>query len=784
MIAEAPLMLELEIRHASGPSQAWFGPERTVTIGRDGGCVIPLDDTAASRIHCIVTFRGGSWLLRDADSRNGTQVNQEEVRSRALADGDLIRIGRTEIAVRISRAIPPTPAPGDLRSVQSSTANHPRPTVISMPVILPAPPTTEAHPAPAPDQAFVPTNLPRTFLLSGPAEAPAPRPAAETAIFPSVGTPTPTPAPPPAARRSEPMIVSAPSALPLDEAGELALSRRVVPVCSDAEAAPGSKSATASARITGAAGPDAAIAPHPRPALLQLAMAPVNLLGTGPVAPGAAPAAPPQEPAVLPAAHRRRLWTASAWSLSIAVHIGLLALLSVVIISYEYIVKPSDFVVGLSQQEGAGRKALQSRRPETDLEAADVETNVETAALPSMESTLVRATSAAPQPLPLPGGTLPAAGFSSGRVGRAAPSTFATEFGEAGRRDAIERALDYLAQHQSSDGRWSAAEFSQLCHDTACSGPGKAIHDVGVTGLATLAFLGAGHHHGAGPRADGVRAALRWLVAQQSADGCLAPRKGKFLYSHAIATAALCQAYGLCRTPALKEPARLAVEFLVSAQALTGGWRYKVAEGESDTSVTGWSVLALQRATAVGFPIPRRVFAKVQEFLMSVTDKNGHVGYQSPLDLGSRPEEGIERFPPKEATTAIGVFCRLLIEPTASVPPNGASIALLLRETPTWGQDGDEADTIAWVFSATALARVTHNGCKGWEAELLKTLLPMQESDGCARGSWPAVGPWGASGGRLASTALMTLALEAPGGGLIAGLRAGDRGNSGPGRGR
>ena len=41
-----------------------------------------------------------------------------------------------------------------------------------------------------------------------------------------------------------------------------------------------------------------------------------------------------------------------------------------------------------------------------------------------------------------------------------------------------------------------------------------------------------------------------------------------------------------------------------------------------------------------------------------------------------------------------------------------------------------------------------------------KAVLESQRKDGDAKGSWDPVGPWGYSGGRVYSTALMTMCLE------------------------
>ena len=39
-------------------------------------------------------------------------------------------------------------------------------------------------------------------------------------------------------------------------------------------------------------------------------------------------------------------------------------------------------------------------------------------------------------------------------------------------------------------------------------------------------------------------------------------------------------------------------------------------------------------------------------------------------------------------------------------------------------------------------------------------IVDHQRKDGCARGSWDPVGPWGREGGRVYSTALCTMCLE------------------------
>ncbi len=69
-----------------------------VTLGRDAVNRIVLADDRASRSHCQVFESDSAWRLRDMDSRNGTSLNGAKVTAeQVLSEGDVIRVGRTEL---------------------------------------------------------------------------------------------------------------------------------------------------------------------------------------------------------------------------------------------------------------------------------------------------------------------------------------------------------------------------------------------------------------------------------------------------------------------------------------------------------------------------------------------------------------------------------------------------------------------------------------------------------------------------------------------------------------
>lgn len=79
-----------------------------VTIGREEGNVLRLNDERVSRYHAKVQLDNEDVIITDLDSTNGTRVNGSPVQIRRLRPGDQIALGRstllfgshTEIALR------------------------------------------------------------------------------------------------------------------------------------------------------------------------------------------------------------------------------------------------------------------------------------------------------------------------------------------------------------------------------------------------------------------------------------------------------------------------------------------------------------------------------------------------------------------------------------------------------------------------------------------------------------------------------------------------------------
>ena len=66
-----------------------------VTIGREEGNALRLNDERVSRYHAKVQAEDNDVILTDLDSTNGTRVNGSSVQIRRLRAGDQLSIGRT-----------------------------------------------------------------------------------------------------------------------------------------------------------------------------------------------------------------------------------------------------------------------------------------------------------------------------------------------------------------------------------------------------------------------------------------------------------------------------------------------------------------------------------------------------------------------------------------------------------------------------------------------------------------------------------------------------------------
>ena len=82
-----------------------------------------------------------------------------------------------------------------------------------------------------------------------------------------------------------------------------------------------------------------------------------------------------------------------------------------------------------------------------------------------------------------------------------------------------------------------------------------------------------------------------------------------------------------------------------------------------------------------------------------------------------------------------------------------------MKTLPKWDENGG-CDMYYWYYGTYAMFQMGGTGWKKWNSAMKEAVLAHQQSDADEKGSWDPVGPWGYSGGRIYSTALMTLCIE------------------------
>ncbi len=325
--------------------------------------------------------------------------------------------------------------------------------------------------------------------------------------------------------------------------------------------------------------------------------------------------------------------------------------------------------------------------------------------------------------------------------------------GNSDTEKAVAAALKWLSQHQLPDGSWTFAHG--LACGAKCKDNGKATEARNAaTGLSLMCFLGAGQTHLDGDYKETVFKGLSFLLRNMKVTEGKMPswyNKGSgsttgVMYSHGIASIAMCEAYGMSKDPDLKAAAQASINFIVYAQDPSiGGWDYSPRKsGGGDTSVVGWQLMALKSAAMSGLAVPTVTIKKADNYLDSVTSKEKNsFGYRNAGDRATAT-----------AMTACGLLCKMYMGlPKDNPVLTGASEAFV--------KSGPTKDVYYNYYATQVMKQVGGPLWTQWDEKMKKELLSTQEKTDHMAGSWfNKAGGHADVGGRLYQTTMSTMMLE------------------------
>jgi hypothetical protein len=303
---------------------------------------------------------------------------------------------------------------------------------------------------------------------------------------------------------------------------------------------------------------------------------------------------------------------------------------------------------------------------------------------------------------------------------------------------AVIRGLEWLKRNQDRDGMWSLiGKYSQGA---------PTENRAAATAMALLAFQGHGSTHKSGPYQSVVARGWNGLIKKQDAEGNFFFTGGHHhrLYTHAQATIALCELYGMTKDETLKLPAEKALSYCFSSQSPQGGWRYSPG-GTSDTSVTGWFVMALQSGRMAGLTVPGINLDRISAYLDTATTDDGTRYAYMPGQSDTL------------SMTAEGLLCRQYLGWKQTDPRLVQGLDYLVRNPISFA----DMDVYYWYYCTQAMHHMGGQHWNKWNSVLRQSIPEEQLKTGNERGSWePSRDRHGHLGGRLYTTCLCVYMLE------------------------
>ena len=299
-------------------------------------------------------------------------------------------------------------------------------------------------------------------------------------------------------------------------------------------------------------------------------------------------------------------------------------------------------------------------------------------------------------------------------------------------RNALVKALDYIASKQQEDGSWPQYERAGA-------------------GLAIMAFIG-----GKCVQKDysvKVRAGLDYLRSQFTPGSSFpegseeqVKNGGMFgttqMYEHAIATLGVIEALVDLNDSNLEPVATEAIQLIIRSQNTEhkpatlqgpipadsphhGSWRYEPDYTDGDLSVSAWQILTLRAAVNAGFSAPDYVFPAAAKYVRSLCGADGSFCYESPGDAGDSC-----------ARAGMGAFSLQLCGYPKD-PLIAPAIRFMQNSGPVWNLEypGEGYPFYYWYYGTRVMYLAGGDDWRTWKDWMCRFLVDHQNADGGWDGS-------------------------------------------------
>ena len=312
---------------------------------------------------------------------------------------------------------------------------------------------------------------------------------------------------------------------------------------------------------------------------------------------------------------------------------------------------------------------------------------------------------------------------------------------------AIERGLEYLLATQRADGSF------------AC----RNGETTALPALAAMACMAKGHVPGDAKYGVLIDRSLDYILSHHDETGYFGAKfkypdqnghevDGK-MYAHAISTLLLTEVSGMVsqeRQAQIDAILPRATKIILDAQAIkkdrnhAGGWQYTPTTTQSDTSCSGWCLMALRSAKLNGAPVPKSAIDAAVDYMHRHHSKRlGCFGYQNN-----------EQFP--VTLSGAGILCLELCGKHEDPDSLAAARYLMsVYKDPDKGMLKQEYKYYGMYYASQGLFQLGGEDWKEFSEWMYSTWVPLQNPNGS----------WSGNGGEdspVYATSMIILAFAVP----------------------